>query len=73
MKLSFHISTIHLLVNACLEGEKRRNFCTSFEADGEEPGEEQCGGSHRGSSKSNKRQNDFVNRNIEVGQSSGDA
>lgn len=69
----FHISAIYLLVNACLAGEKNRNSCGSFEADREEPGEEQFGSSHRGSSKSKKRQKDFVNRNIEVGQSSRDA
>uniref|UniRef100_A0A3B5K2L8 Fibrous sheath-interacting protein 1 n=1 Tax=Takifugu rubripes TaxID=31033 RepID=A0A3B5K2L8_TAKRU len=44
--------------------------CGSFEADVEEPGEKQFGGSHSGTSKSKKRQKDFVNRNIEVGQSS---
>lgn len=66
----FYVLTIYLLVNACLAGEKRSGSCGSFEADVEEPGEKQFGGSHRGSSKSKKRQKDFVNRNIEVGQSS---
>ncbi|TNM95539.1 hypothetical protein fugu_016622 [Takifugu bimaculatus] len=32
----------------------------------EEPGEKQFGGSHSGTSKSKKRQKDFVNRNIEM-------
>lgn len=66
----FRVSFIYLLVNACLAGEKRSGSCGSFETDCEEPGEEQFGGSRRGSSKSKKRQKDFVNRNIEVGQSS---
>lgn len=72
IKAFFHTSTIYLLVNACLAGEKRSNSCGSFEADRKEPGEEQFGGSHHGSSKSKKRQKGFVNRNIEVGQSSRD-
>lgn len=70
IRVFFYVLTIYLLVNACLAGEKRSGSCGSFEADVEEPGEKQFGGSHRGSFKSKKRQKDFVNRNIEVGQSS---
>lgn len=72
IRIFFHVSAIYLLVNACLAGEKRSGSCGSLEADREEPGEEQFGGSHRGTSKSKKGQKDFVNRNIEVGQSSRD-
>lgn len=70
IRVFFYVLTIYLLVNACLAGEKRSGSCGSFEADVEEPGEKQFGGSQRGTSKSKKRQKDFVNRNIEVGQSS---
>lgn len=62
IRVFFRVSSIYLLVNACLAGEKRSGSCGSFEADCEEPGEERFGGK--------KRQKDFVNRNIEVGQSS---
>ncbi|XP_056914848.1 fibrous sheath-interacting protein 1 isoform X1 [Takifugu flavidus] len=48
------------------QSEKRSGSCGSFEADVEEPGEKQFGGSHSGTSKSKKRQKDFVNRNIEM-------
>lgn len=70
IRVFFYVLTIYLLVNACLAGEKRSGSCGSFEADIEEPGEKQFGGRRRGTSKSKKRQKDFVNRNIEVGQSS---
>lgn len=58
-----------ILLNACSADEKRSNSCGSFEADRKEPREEQLGASHRRSTRSKKSQKDFVNRNIEVGQS----